>query len=279
MNGFPVTVQDSRGKSVTIKADPLRIVSLAPSNTELLYALGVGERVAADTTACDYPPEAKLKPHVSGAAGQIDLEKVETANPDLVVAMGSINQKAIESIEKAGITVVSIEPKTVADVAVSVRLLGKVTGKTAEAEKIVLDLNTRLNAVRKLAGTVKSNPKVLIAYSDRPIYTTGPGSFIDDLITIAGGRNIVDNRQMGSIISPEKVVELQPDVIICDPGSAEKLSLIPGWKNGVPAVRNHRFFSPSNSATLVRPSPRLAEAAEELVRYLHPELFQGRASK
>ncbi len=278
-NGFPVTLQDSRGKTVTIKSEPKRIVSLAPSNTELLYALGIGDRVAADTTACDFPEEAKSKPHVSGAAGQIDLEKVEAANPDLVIAVGSINQKAIESIEKAGITVVSLEPKTVADVAGSVRLLGKATGKTTQAEKIIADLNAHLDTVRKLAYAVSSPPKVLIAYSDRPIYTTGLGSFIDDLITIAGGRNIVDSKLLGSIISPEKVVALQPDVIICDPGEAAKLSLIPGWKTGVPAVRNHRFFSVSEGATLVRPSPRLAAAAEELIRFLHPELFVNKGTK
>jgi len=153
----------------------------------------------------------------------------------------------------------------------AIRLLGKATGQDAKAEQIVTEMQARIEAVRQKTATAATKPKVLIMYGDNPIYTTGPGSFIDDVITVAGGQNI--QQEAGSVISPEKVVEREPDVILCDPMLRDRVKHLPGWATGVPAVRDSRFFETSPDATLVRPGPRLALAAEELARYLHPELF------
>jgi iron complex transport system substrate-binding protein len=272
-SGFPRTVTDMRGKSLTLSAPPKRIVSLAPSNTELLFALGLGDKVVGDTSACDWPKEAKDKPHVSGAGGQIDTEKVVALNPDLVVSIGAINPKANEALEKLKMPVLDINPKTVAETYDAIRLLGKATGQDAKADALVREMQTRIEAVRKKTLPTPTRPKVLILYGVNPIYTTGPGSFIDDVIQAAGGQNVME--EPGSVLSPEKVVEREPDVIICDPALREKVKEMPGWADGVPAVRDNRFFETSKDTTLVRPGPRLALAAEELARYLHPEAFPG----
>ncbi len=274
-SAFPVTLTDSRGKTLTLASAPQRIVSISPSNTEILFALGAGDRVVGDTTACDYPVEAKAKPHVSGQGGHIDLEKLQAQNPDLVVAVGAINGKDIETLEAAKVRVLTVDPRTVADTYAAITLLGKATGQNAQADKIVADMRARLDAVQKTTAGAKSHPQVLIAYGDNPVYTTGPGSFIDDVIGIAGGENIMHDA--GSVISPEKVVERGPDVIVCSADLVERLRQIPGWAEGVPAVRDARFFQPSQPGILERPGPRLPEAAEELARYLHPELFPGAA--
>jgi len=271
--GFPVTITDSRGKTRTLSAPPQRVVSLAPSNTEILFDLGAGDRIAADTTACDFPPEARLKPHIGGYP--IDIEKVEAKSPDLVVAVESLNAQPVAALEKAGVPVLTVDAKTVAQTYDAILLLGKATGTEARAQQIVQDMKARIKAVRQKTAHVANRPKVLIAYGDNPIYTTGPGSFIDDLITIAGGQNIASMPPplKNDVITPEQVLVRQPDVILCSPDLQQKLKQLPGWAQGVPAVRNNGFFTSSPPGILERPGPRLADGAEQLARYLHPELF------
>lgn len=272
---FPVTLTDARGKTLTLQKPPQHIVSIAPSNTEILFALGAGPQIAADTTACDYPPEAKTKPHIGGYP--INIENVEAKNPDLVVAVQSINAKPIQALEALHTPVLAVDPKTVNDAYDALRLLGKATGHSSEADKIVAGMQTRIQAVRDKTARATTKPKVLIAYGDNPIYTTGPGSFIDDLIAVAGGVNIVSSSLPGNVITSVQVLARQPDVIICSPALQARLKQLPGWAQGVPAIRNNRFFQPSQEGILELPGPRLPQAAEELARYLHPELFAKNA--
>src|SRR5262249_20825417 len=157
---FPRTLTDSRGKPITLNAPPQRIVSMSPSNTEILFALGLGEKIVGDTTACDYPPEAKSKPHVSGAPGRMDMEKILAQNPDLVVGVVAINKKEFDALEAAKITALSVDPKTVADTYDAILLLGKATGKDAEAAKIVADMKAQIEAVQQTAAKAEHKPIV-----------------------------------------------------------------------------------------------------------------------
>ena len=275
--GWPRTLTDDTGASLTLSVPPKRIVSLAPSNTEILFALGAGDRIVADTESCDYPPEARKRPHIGGMSAG-DLERIQVALPDLVVAVGSINQKLIGALRAARIPTLAVQPRTTDDVLATVRLLGKATGQDSTAERLAADVKGRIDRVRVLTARAPNRPKTLIVYSANPIYTSPPDSFIHDLIGVAGGTDIVQTPLPQNIVSPAVVVERAPEVIICSPSLNERLKAIPGW-GIVPAVKNNRFFATTGAAELTRPGPRLAEGVEQLARYLHPELYPSGAGR
>ena len=158
--GFPRTVTDGRGKSVTIPAAPQRIVSLAPSNTEILYALGLDSRIAGVTAQCDFPPDAKKKPNVGGYP--ISAEKVLVLNPDLVVTVGSINTKETEALEQAHIPVVAVNPKTLADVYAAIKCIGQATGTDTQADIITETMQAEIEATEKALAKSNNRPKTLI---------------------------------------------------------------------------------------------------------------------
>jgi iron complex transport system substrate-binding protein len=269
--GWPRTLTDDSGVSITLTSLPKRIVSLAPSNTEILFAIGAGDKVVLDTDACDYPPDARNRPHVGGMSAG-DLERIQVQFPDLVVAVGSINQKLVAALRSAHITTLVVQPHTTEEVLSSIRLIGTATGKEGEAARVVADVKRRIDQVQSITARAKTRPKTLIVYGVSPIYTSPPDSFIHDLIGIAGGEDIVQTALPQNIISPAVVIERAPDVIICSPFLRDRLKALPGWSI-VPAVKNDRFFSAGGDAELTRPCPRLAPAVEQLARYLHPELF------
>jgi iron complex transport system substrate-binding protein len=270
---FPATLTDDRGVSVEIPHMPARIVSLAPSDTEILFAVGAGRRVVGDTTACDYPPEAQKLAHIGG--WQVSVEAVEALRPDLVTAVGGFGKStdsAVAALERSHIPVVVVNPRTVQDTYRAIELIGRAAGDRTEAKRLVADIQSRMDRVRRAVQFDRSRPSVFICYGVRPtIYTTGPGTFIDDLITAAGGRNIVTTpAPQGNFISAEAVAKAQPEVMVAGSEVQGEIRQITGWKD-VPAVRNQRFFMPSSPDLLVRPGPRMAQGAEELARYLHPD--------
>ena len=270
--GFPRTLTDARGHAITLKAAPQRIVSLIPSETEVLYALGAGDRIVAVTTADDYPPEVKQKPTIGNVLNS-DVEQILAQKPDLVVAIGSLNQTPITALEALHVPVLVVDPKNLTDTYASIRLLGQAVGAEAKAAQIVAEMQARLAAVQATVAQAAHRPRVLMVYGTDPIYTTGPDSFINDLITQAGGQNIVDKPIATNIISPEEVVLRRPEVILCSKELTAKVRSMPGWAQSVPAVRNSRLYTDEpEDGTLVRPSPRLARGVEALARYLHPEL-------
>ena len=271
ISGWPRTITDDTGATLTLTAPPKRIVSLAPSNTEILFAIGAGDRIVADTESCDFPPEAKKLPHIGGMSAG-DLERIQVALPDLVVAVGSINQKLIGALHAAHVPTLAVQPRTTEDVLSTIRLLGRATGQDDQAIQIATAVKTRIERVRAITSRVASRPKTLIVYSSKPIYTSPPDSFIHDLIGVAGGTDVVQRALPQNIISPAVVIERAPEVIICSSSLSGQLRALPGWEN-LPAVRSNRFFSTQGTAELTRPGPRLAEAVEQLAQYLHPELF------
>jgi iron complex transport system substrate-binding protein len=267
---IPLALTDSAGRVVSLSTAPQRIVSLAPSCTELLYDLGLGNRLVADTAVDDYPAEATKKPHVGGYS-DMSVERILAQKPDLIVADNAINRQIIAQLETVHVPMLVLEAHTVPQVYDTIRILGRATGQNSEAERSISRMKSRLDTVRKTVSNAISRPSVVVIYGTDPIYTTGPGSFLDDLIRIAGGKNIV--AQPASQISSEEVVMAQPDVILCDPSIKDKIAAMPGWKEHVPAVMHSTYFIPSENATISRGVPRLAEAAEELAHFLHPELF------
>lgn len=270
--GFPRTLTDARGQKLTLQAPPQRILSLIPSDTEVLYALGASERVVAVTAADDYPPEVKQKPSVANVY-TAEVEPILAQKPDLVLAIESLNQKPIAALEALHVPVFVIDPKNVTETYAAIRLLGQVVGMEAKAEQVVTEMQARMTAIQSIVSKATHRPKVLIMYGTDPIYTTGPNTFINELITQAGGQNIVDTPIANNIISAEEVALRQPEVILCGKTLTEKVRNMPGWAQSVPAVKNSRLYAEEPpDGTLIRPTPRLVKGVEALARYLHPEL-------
>lgn len=270
------TVTDDVGRTVTLKGRPQRIVSLAPSNTEVLYALGLGARVVGVTEFCNYPPEAKEKPKIGGFT-KIDLERVVGLNPDLVLATNIHNRSVVPELEKRGIVVVVVEPKNVNDVLTKITFVGKLTGATENAAKLTAQMQARIDAVTSKVATAKSKPRVYYEI-DKTFFTPGPGSFIDDMITKAGGINIAaDAKGSYAQLSPEAIIAKDPEVILLGSmnfgETPEVVRARPGWAN-ITAVKTGRLIPITNEDVISRPGPRVVEGLELIARALYPDLFK-----
>jgi iron complex transport system substrate-binding protein len=270
------TLTDDAGRVVALKSAPQRIISLAPSNTEVLYALGLGARVVGVTEYCNYPPEAKEKPKVGGFA-KIDLEKVVGLNPDLVLATNIHAKTVVPELEKRGIPVVVVEPKNVADVFAKITFVGKLTGATDAAAKLTAQMKTRMDAVTAQVAQAKTKPRVFYEI-DKSLYTPGPGSYIDDLLTQAGGVNIAaDAKNSYAQLSPEVIIAQDPEVILLGDmlfgETPASVSARPGWTT-ISAVKNGRVVPVLNEDVIARPGPRVVEGLELIARALYPELWK-----
>lgn len=270
------TFTDDVGRAVTLKNVPQRIVSLAPSNTEVLYALGLGARVVGVTEYCDYPAEAKQKPKVGGFS-KIDLERVVGLNPDLVLATNIHTKSVVPELAKRGLTVVVVEPKNVNDVLTKITFIGKITGASDAAAQLTAQMKTRIEAVTTKVATVKTKPRVFYEI-DKSLYTPGPGSYIDDLLIKAGGINIAADAKSSYVqLSPEVIIAKDPEVILLGDmlfgESPESVKARPGWAN-ISAIKNNRVIPIADENLVARPGPRVVEGLELIARALYPELFK-----
>ncbi len=272
---FPVTITDDGNNAITVNAEPKRIVSLVPSMTEILFALGLGDQVVGDTTYCDYPEAAKTKEKV-GEFANIDLEKVVGLSPDLVFATSLHYQSVAPALRERGIAVAVLEAGDVESVLAQILTIGRLTGRNAEAEARVKELRGRLDAV---AAKVAQAPRPRVFWElDAMLYSAGKGSIISDMINRAGGDNIGD-RMAGEWpqLNMEALVAADPEVIFLadhDFGeTADKAKTRAGW-GGIAAVKQGRIVEVDDINLVSRPGPRIAEAVEHIAQALHPELFK-----
>ncbi|MGQ9525665.1 MAG: ABC transporter substrate-binding protein [Armatimonadota bacterium] len=266
----PIRVRDSRGKLLVLPAPPKRIVSVAPSNTEILFALGVGPRVVGVTDFCDYPPAARRLPKVGGV--QLNYETIISLKPDVVFAVTNLQAASIARMEKLGLRVFTIDPHSVEETISAIELVGQAVGAEAEAKRLAARMRRRLSAVRAVVARQRIRPRVLNIIQLKPLIVTGPGNFMDDCIRIAGGRNIAgDAKSPYPIFSVELAVQRKPDIILIPKHQAPGLFSDPVWQS-VPAVRNRRVYHPTPDLT-ERPGPRLVDGVEELARLFHPTAF------
>lgn len=284
---YPLTLIDDANRVITISSEPLRIVSLAPSITEILFALNLSDRVIGVTMFCDYPPivnEMKEKGRLTVIGGywDPDAEKIIGLRPDLVIGYASVSPHVdlAERLKALNITVILLYPHNLHEVFNNIILVGKATGKLIEAQKLVQRLEARVNAI---VEKIKTLPKVKVYYEIwfDPIWTTGPGTFIDELISLAGGINVFgDAKSMGVIVSYEDVVNRNPDVIVLPDTYMKEFSISkeqvisrPGW-SAINAVKNDKIYF-IDEDIVVRPGPRLVDGLEVLARLIHPEAFGG----
>jgi len=270
--GYPLTITDFLEREITIEKAPERIVSLAPSTTEILFALGAGEKVVGVTDYDDYPEEVKKLPKVGGFKGP-NMEAIAAQNPDIVFASSLSGKSSMEALENLGIPVVVLEAKGIQEIYKSIEILGRITGTAAEGEKLFNEMKSKLDTIKeKVSGL--SKPKVFYIVDLNGNYTAGKGTFIDELINLAGGLNVAGEAEGWVQYSVEKIVEQNPDIIITAPhaGDINSIKTATGYKE-TEAVKNDRVFVVSDDNIISRASYRIVQGLEEIAKYLHPEAF------
>jgi iron complex transport system substrate-binding protein len=280
VTAFPITVTDALGRQVTITAPAQRIISLAPSTTEQLFAVGAGEQVVGVTLYDNYPPQVQQVERVGGyVAKSISMEKILSLKPDLVLSRGTIQLSVVEALERVGIAVLAIEPQTVEEVYAATTLIGQLTMRELQASTIVADLRQRVSHVQAQVAAIPAEQRVTVFYKayDEPLIAAGPATFIGHMIELAGGVNIfADRPEHYPQISAEEVLRRNPAVIlgpVLQGGNLSRVQTLsrPGWQH-LAAVKNHRIHLLDDDL-ISRPGPRLASALEVMARTLYPERF------
>ena len=272
---FGETFRDALGRTITLKGTPKRIVSLAPSLTEILYSLGLGARIVGVTRFSTYPPEAGLKPKV-GSYIDLNAEKIISLVPDLVIGTVDGNQPGVvELLGEAGIQVFIVNPRNVRQVLGTIASIGEVCGIAERADIIVGQLTGRLNRITNRIASRKK-PLVFLQINVRPIMTVNRDTFHHDLIRLAGGRNMTEDEPITyPRISLEEVIRREPEVIIISSmergGRFERARREWLTWRSIPAVKNNRVRL-INSDLIDRPSPRIIEGLEAMARIIHPEV-------
>lgn len=275
----PGAIVDDLGRSVSIKEIPQRIISLVPSNTEILFALGLGDKVVGVTEFCNYPAEVLDKEKVGGFSTP-DIEKIIALQPDLILA-GSIHAKeVIPALEERGLTVFALAPENLDGILKDIEVVGKITGKEKEAFKLITQLEERIEAITDKTERLKpqERPSVFFITWHDPLKSMGSKSFPHELIEKAGGVNIFqDVEERNFQVEFETVVYCDPQVIIVTVGHAAGEAKAFEWAKEEPrlkvteAGKDSRIFPLDTGLT--RHGPRAIDALEEFAKFIHPEIF------
>ncbi len=277
-------IVDDFGYEVTINETPKRIVSLAPSNTEILFAIGAGDRVVGVTDYCNFPPEVvELKKQgklVSvGGFSTVDVEKVLSLEPDLVIASSGNGEEVVDILRAYNITVIATNPKDIEDVERDIIMIGKAVGEEENATKLVQWMDEKVKEIRDKAKSYERRPKVAHILWNDPIYVSGNSTFTDNLIEIAGGVNAFDDIDGWGIASYEDLVSRNPDIIIVNSGSGMggEGDMLYRWVTeefpDISAVRNGSVYM-IDSDIISRPSHRLVYALENISAWI--DEWEGR---
>ena len=269
------TFKDGLGRTVTLRTQPKRIVSMAPSLTEILYYLGLEDRIAGVTQFSYYPPEAALKPNV-GSYNNLNAEKIVSLNPDLAIGTKDGNKSTtVRLLEQAGIPVYIVDPRNIEEVISTIYAIGELCGVGKRARELSTRLSTRVSRICARTMSLK-RPLVFLQINIKPIMTVNKNTFHHDVIRLAGGYNMTGDEPITyPRISIEEVVRRGPGVIIISSmergGSFERARK--DWMkwSSIPAVKNRRVHL-INSDLIDRPSPRIVKGLEFMTRLIHPEV-------
>ena len=275
-NVAPRTFVDDMGRKVYVAAPPARVVSLAPSVTEMLFAIGAGERVVGVTQFCDYPPEAQTRPKVGYT--HPNLESIIALQPDLVVTSREfIQADLLGKFEQLKVPVFILEAKTIEDVLSHIQTLGRMLDRAPAANQVAGDMRRRIDGIKaKLSALPRF--RLLYVINSQPLITVGPGSFIHQLIELAGGINVAARATAPyPRLNMEAVIKEDPEVIVFPIGNAEGIpeseqQLWQRWTM-LSAVRQGRLHTVSSNL-LNRPGPRIVQGLEQLARIVHSEAFK-----
>jgi iron complex transport system substrate-binding protein len=269
-------VVDELGRTIRVPQSIQRIVSLAPSLTETVYALGLQDRLVGDTDYCDYPKDAQNKTKVGGAINP-SLEQIVALRPDLVLVTKSLNRlETVHALSDLGIPSYATDPHTVQQIVTSTQHLANLLGASEAGASLAADLNRHLSELQQKLLPYPPRRVFFIVWAE-PLISVGQNTFIADALRHAGAVSVVESSQDWPQMSLEEVVRQQPDFLVFAPSHADSaqndfdgLAERPGWR-GLDAVRDHRLATISDAVN--RPAPRIVSAIEDLARQLHPEAF------
>jgi len=271
VSAFPVTITDDASTTVTIKSEPKRIVSLAPADTEIAFALGLGDRVVGVTTYDDYPAEVKGITKIGDFANP-NVEAIAGTKPDLILATTGVQADVVKKLEALGAAVITIDPQNLDGVYVDIERVGKATGTSEKAAAVVDSMKAD---VAKIEQTIEGQPAVttFVEIGQNPLYTVGSGTLIDELIKLAGGINVVT--QPGYVAyASEQLIKADPQVYLATEGSGSQPATIAkraGFAKLTAVVNNRVVILDDNLVS--RPGPRVVEGLRQMAAALHPDLF------
>lgn len=273
-----ISLTDGLNRTIELSAPAATVVSLAPSNTEILFAIGAGKQVIGRDDLSDYPEEAKQIQSVAGSLGNYNLEEIATLKPDLVLAAEINTAEQVKSIENLGLKVYYLSnPKDMDGMFANLITVGKLTGHDQEAQTLVDSLKARVDRVQSKAAQQTSRPKVFYELDgtdpSKP-WTPGKGTFVDLMISMAGGTNIADSAGEGWLqISSEDLLVQNPDIILLGDSAygitVDSVLQRSGWEK-INAVKNKTIY-PFDDNLTSRPGPRLVDGLEAMVQIFHPD--------
>lgn len=276
-----ISLTDDLGREVVLEAPAARVVSMAPSNTELLFAVGAGEQVVGRDPYSNFPEEALDVADIGDTYASLNTELILSLEPDLVLAAGITPPEQVDQLEQLGITVYWLgNPTDLEGLYRNLETVGILTGREQEALAAIDDLSARADAVLTAVSGVTERPTVFYEVDGQTDpnapFTAGAGTFIDLIINLAGGANVVGNQEGYIAYSIEDLLVANPDVILLGDfawgATVESVAARSGW-GALSAVANDRVY-PFNDDHMSRPGPRLINALEDLAVLLHPDLFE-----
>jgi iron complex transport system substrate-binding protein len=275
-----VMITDDYGYEVGITDPPQRIISLAPSNTEILYALGLEDRIVGVTDYCNYPPQVTEKETIGGYSS-VDVEKVVSLHPDLVVAADGSTEEVIDHLRGIGLTVIALNPPDIQGILHDIEIMGQATGTEAEAEAIVADMQARMDAVQERHAAISHAPTVAHVVWHDPIYVSGADTFQNEQIMLAGGKNAFGEIEEWGTVTLEEFIVANPDIIIVNSGSGMgnegehaiyNFFMQEDRLKNLNAVKQGRVYV-IDSDIIDRGGPRIIDSLELVAKDIHPELY------
>lgn len=272
---YPMEIEDGFGNKVILEKQPTRIISLAPSHTEILYALGLDNEIVGVTTYCNYPEAASAKEKV-GDAFNVNIEKILELNPDLVIQYGPGKEDVNNKIKSTGIALLSYEPESIDEVISLIEEIGKITNRMIPAKTVTVDMMSKRDYITNRVNKVKEKEKVFFEIWDEPLQAAGPGSFLDELIKLAGGENIASDAEGAyAQFDLEQLIERNPDVYLTskdlETKTIESIKARPGYSD-INAIKNDRVYILDPLISI--PGPRIVNGLEIVAKSIYPELFE-----
>ena len=252
-----------------------RYISLAPSTTEILFALGLNEEIVGVSSYCNYPQKAKSMENI-GEFSHPNIEKILSLKPDYIFCTGLEQAYIITELRRLNLKVYVSDPTNIEELLNSIKDIGRITGKVKEAKELIKNMESEIKEISSKVKLIplEKKPRVFIEIWHAPLTTVGKGSFIDELLTLAGGVNIAhDAKRAYSIFSPEEVIKRNPDCIILAYMDKEKPAKLVGERFGwseISAVKNNRLYNDINPDILLRPGPRVTQGIKEIYKRLYP---------